>query len=62
MGNLMPADGCSVHGVLYRLSNIDFARLTNMEHEYRYTIPHCCHRLRAACVPPSLAEALLLKT
>lgn len=36
MGNITESNGQSVHGVLYRLSNLDFAKLANMEHEYRY--------------------------
>ena len=37
MGNLMLNEGNqgSVHGVLYRISLLDMARLTHMEHEYR---------------------------
>ncbi|BDA50341.1 hypothetical protein COCOBI_16-0170 [Coccomyxa sp. Obi] len=39
MGNLMQNQDSkgSVHGVLYRISNLDMARLTHMEHEYRPT-------------------------
>ena len=35
MGNIMEDAAASVHGVLYRIQPHDFARLTNMEHEYR---------------------------
>lgn len=37
MGNLMQNQDSkgSVHGVLYRISNLDMARLSHMEHEYR---------------------------
>lgn len=45
MGNLMqlgegeeaPA-GTAAHGVLHLLSNLDFAKLTNMEHEYWWAV------------------------
>ena len=48
MGNIMPlAEGevaphgaPEVHGMVYRLSNADFATLTNMEHEYLCDLPN----------------------
>lgn len=49
MGNLMPvAEGeevpsgmDAVHGVVHRLKPADFAKLTNMEHEYRCRLVWC---------------------
>lgn len=40
MGNVMQNEDSKggVHGVLYRISNLDMARLTHMEHEYRQVL------------------------
>lgn len=50
MGNLMlnPDRQGSVHGVLYRISHLDIARLTHMEHEYRQD--SCQERLCRVCI------------
>lgn len=56
MGNLMqlgeseeaPA-GNAVHGVLHLLTNLDFAKLTNMEHEYWWVVPCTGRQQHGGC-------------
>lgn len=49
MGNIVEDAAASAHGVLYRIKPHDFARLTNMEHEYRWVHRDFPHYLQGFC-------------